>query len=116
LFQWNIADYFSQNNHRIQSQLPSEASTVKLLVGDQSSCAIASSVDGVASTLSGDQNGDSVVMFDALWMSLYMRLGDLCVDSRPAVRKSAGQTLFSMIAAHGSLLTLAAWNTIVWKV
>jgi hypothetical protein len=73
----------------------------------------------------GDQNGsaggsqassDGVVMFDALWMSLYSRLGDLCVDIRPAVRKSAGQTLFSMIAAHGSLLTSAAWHTIIWKV
>lgn len=54
--------------------------------------------------------------FDKLWMCLYARLGELCVDSRPAVRKSAGQTLFSTISAHGSLLKQSTWQAILWQV
>ena len=54
--------------------------------------------------------------FDKLWMCLYARLGDLCVDSRPAVRKSAGQTLFSTIAAHGALLHNETWQAVLWQV
>lgn len=43
-------------------------------------------------------------------------MGELCVDPRPAVRKSAGQTLFSTIAAHGTLLQQPTWHIVVWKV
>ncbi|KAJ8245507.1 hypothetical protein GJAV_G00271460 [Gymnothorax javanicus] len=54
--------------------------------------------------------------FDCLWLCLYAKLGELCVDPRPAVRKSAGQTLFSTISAHGTLLQPPTWHTVVWKV
>lgn len=54
--------------------------------------------------------------FDKLWMCLYARLGELCVDPRPAVRKSAGQTLFSTISAHGSLLKQSTWQAVLWQV
>lgn len=54
--------------------------------------------------------------FDKLWMCLFARLGDLCVDSRPAVRKSAGQTLFSTITAHGNLLNPPTWQAVLWQV
>lgn len=49
-------------------------------------------------------------------MCLFARLGDLCIDTRPAVRKSAGQTLFSTISAHGNLLAITTWQTICWQV
>lgn len=49
-------------------------------------------------------------------MCLFARLGDLCVDSRPAVRKSAGQTLFSTISAHGNLLNAPTWQAVLWQV
>ena len=49
-------------------------------------------------------------------MCLYARLGDLCVDPRPAVRKSAGQTLFSTISAHGNLLNPPTWQAMLWQV
>lgn len=42
--------------------------------------------------------------------------GELCIDDRPAVRKSAGQTLFSTIAAHGDLLDPKTWQAVVWQV
>lgn len=54
--------------------------------------------------------------FDKLWMCLYARLGELCVDPRPAVRKSAGQTLFSTISAHGNLLKQSTWQAVLWQV
>lgn len=38
------------------------------------------------------------------------------MDSRPAVRKSAGQTLFSKITAHGSLLKQSTWHAVLWQV
>ena len=58
----------------------------------------------------------SLTSSDQLWMCLYSKFGELCVDSRPAVRKSAGQTLFSTIAAHGDLLQLTTWKPLLWKV
>lgn len=54
--------------------------------------------------------------FDKLWMCLFASLGALCVDPRPAVRKSAGQTLFSTISAHGNLLNPPTWQAVLWQV
>lgn len=45
-----------------------------------------------------------------------MYVGELCIDPRPAVRKSAGQTLFSTISAHANLLTPSSWNAVLWQV
>ncbi|KAF6021064.1 MON2 [Bugula neritina] len=58
----------------------------------------------------------SLTSSDQLWMCLYSKFGELCVDPRPAVRKSAGQTLFSTIAAHGDLLQNITWKSLLWKV
>ena len=50
-------------------------------------------------------------------MVLYSQLGHLCVDERPAVRKSAGQTLFSVISSHGAALAVHLhWKCLVWRV
>lgn len=43
-------------------------------------------------------------------------LSDLCVDERAPVRKSASQTLFSTISAHGTLLQKQTWKDVLWKV
>ncbi|XP_037957121.1 protein MON2 homolog isoform X2 [Teleopsis dalmanni] len=90
---WNISDFFNQNQDKLMSTeignaniLPEFPGTVKM------------------------------PQFDKLWMCLYAKLGDLCVDLRPAVRKSAGQTLFSTISAHGSLLNPPTWQALVWQV
>lgn len=69
-----------------------------------------------ADQLAGQTDSGSI---RPIWMVLYGRLGQLCVDSRPAVRKSAAQTLFCTISSHGSVLGDAAnlhWNDLVWKV
>lgn len=54
--------------------------------------------------------------FDTLWMLLFLNLTKLCVNDRPAVRKSASQTLFSTVMAHGPLLQLDTWPDVLWKV
>ncbi|XP_039310634.1 protein MON2 homolog isoform X8 [Solenopsis invicta] len=91
---WNISDYFYQNQEKL----------CICLRGDSSS---------VFPDFPGTTN---MPPFDKLWMCLYARLGDLCVDSRPAVRKSASQTLFSTISAHGSLLHQPTWQAVLWQV
>ncbi|CAG9855474.1 unnamed protein product [Phyllotreta striolata] len=90
---WNISDYFHQNQSKL-SQVSTEDNTV---------------LPDFPGTL-------NMPSFDKLWMCLYARLGELCVDSRPAVRKSAGQTLFSTISAHGSLLKPPTWQVLLWQV
>ncbi|KAL8578563.1 hypothetical protein ACOMHN_015019 [Nucella lapillus] len=90
---WNISDNFFQHRQRIKQDLDQEVSAEK-----------------------ADRQGQELPPFDALWMCLFRRLGDLCVDSRPAVRKSAGQTLFSTVSAHGGLLQKNTWRTVLWKV
>ena len=54
--------------------------------------------------------------FDSLWMLLFLNLTKLCVDDRPAVRKSASHTLFSTVMAHGPLLQQDTWPDVLWKV
>ena len=54
---------------------------------------------------------------ESIWIVLYSRLGQLCVDQRPAVRKSACQTLFCTISSHGSILSVDLhWKDLVWNV
>jgi hypothetical protein len=90
---WNISDYFNQNQDKL-----SQAANEDL-----------SALPDFPHTL-------NIPPFDKLWMNLYARLGELCVDPRPAVRKSAGQTLFSTITAHGNLLNLPTWQAVMWQV
>ncbi|XP_055710710.1 protein MON2 homolog [Phlebotomus papatasi] len=90
---WNISDYFNQNQEKL-SQTVTDDNTV---------------FPDFPGTL-------SMPHFDKLWMCLYARLGDLCVDNRPAVRKSGGQTLFSTISAHGNLLNPPTWQAVLWQV
>lgn len=90
---WNISDFLNQNQDKL----------MKTVVDDGS----------VLPDFPGTVN---VPQLDKLWMCLYARLGDLCVDLRPAVRKSAGQTLFSTISAHGNLLNPPTWQAVLWQV
>ena len=59
----------------------------------------------------------NIESIESVWKVLYSRLGQLCVDPRPAVRKSAGQTLFCTISSHGSVLSVDLhWKDLVWNV
>ncbi|XP_065165196.1 protein MON2 homolog isoform X2 [Atheta coriaria] len=90
---WNISDYFHQYQPKLSVILSEDANVFPEFPGivNMPNC-------------------------DKLWMCLYTRLGDLCVDCRPAVRKSASQTLFSTISAHGALLKQSTWQAVIWQV
>jgi len=91
---WNISDFLSQHREKIRTELEQ--------------------VEGSAND--NTKYDKPVPPSDRQWMCLYSKLGELCVDPRPAVRKSAGQTLFSTISAHGSLLENVTWYTVLWRV
>ncbi|XP_066447576.1 protein MON2 homolog isoform X1 [Eleutherodactylus coqui] len=99
---WNISDYFFQRGETIEKELNREEDLLQMQAKEK----------GV--TL--NRPFHPAPPFDCLWLCLYAKLGELCVDTRPAVRKSAGQTLFSTIGAHGTLLQHQTWHTVIWKV
>lgn len=84
---WNISDYMFQNSEQLNEEIKK---------------------------LSEEEQIESI---ESVWMVLYSRLGQLCVDPRPAVRKSAGQTLFCTISSHGSVLSVDShWKDLIWNV
>ncbi len=87
---WNISDYMFQNSDNLNEEIKKTI----------------------------DNNSNELQSIESVWMVLYTRLGQLCVDSRPAVRKSAGQTLFCTISSHGSIFSSVDlhWKDLVWKV
>ena len=100
--QWNISDFLSQHREKIRTALEEAETPANEGPNDSSS--------------GGTKYEKPVPPSDRQWMCLYSKLGELCVDPRPAVRKSAGQTLFSTINAHGSLLENVTWYTVLWQV
>ncbi|XP_043979915.1 protein MON2 homolog isoform X7 [Gambusia affinis] len=99
---WNISDYFFQRGEAITLELEREEEALQKQALEK------------GETL--NRPFHPAPPFDCLWLCLYAKLGELCFDPRPAVRKSAGQTLFSTIAAHGTLLQQPTWHIVVWKV
>ncbi|XP_056596097.1 protein MON2 homolog isoform X2 [Triplophysa dalaica] len=99
---WNISDYFFQRGEAITEELEKEEAVLVKQAQDKGEPL--------------NRPFHPAPPFDCLWLCLYAKLGELCVDPRPAVRKSAGQTMFSTIAAHGTLLQPSTWNIVVWKV
>jgi hypothetical protein len=97
---WNISDYMYQNSKSLNEDIK------KICVAESSAL--------TTPDVSGEAIIDSI---ESVWMVLYSRLGQLCVDPRPAVRKSAGQTLSCTISSHGSVLGVDShWKELVWKV
>ena len=109
-FQWNLSDFLYQNRTALKLDLE------KIYKEINDGKATTSNGDTIPSSLLPKLQDSSVPPFDSLWMCLYSKLGELCVDPRPAVRKSAGQTLFSTISAHGGLLENNTWYSVLWKV
>ncbi|XP_034031912.1 protein MON2 homolog isoform X4 [Thalassophryne amazonica] len=99
---WNISDYFFQRGEAITQELEREEEALQKQAQEK------------GETL--NRPFHPAPPFDCLWLCLYAKLGELCIDPRPAVRKSAGQTLFSTIAAHGILLQQQTWHVVIWKV
>ncbi|XP_041965197.1 protein MON2 homolog isoform X2 [Alosa sapidissima] len=99
---WNISDYFFQRGEAITEELEQEEALLQKQAQEKGEPL--------------NRPFHPAPPFDCLWLCLYAKLGELCVDPRPAVRKSAGQTLFSTVNAHGTLLQQPTWHIVVWKV
>uniref|UniRef100_A0AAY4B3Y4 Protein MON2 homolog n=1 Tax=Denticeps clupeoides TaxID=299321 RepID=A0AAY4B3Y4_9TELE len=99
---WNISDYFFQRAETITVELEKEEAIQQKQAQEKGEPL--------------NRPFHPAPPFDCLWLCLYAKLGELCVDPRPAVRKSSGQTMFSTIAAHGTLLQQPTWHIVVWKV
>ena len=111
---WNISDFISQRQDFIRKQLETEeeeeaARSGVLTKADKETGEAAAAVAATASS-------SSLAPLDELWLVIYEKLGELCTDERPAVRKSAGQTLFSTISTHGDLLHSQSWRRVLWDV
>uniref|UniRef100_A0AC34Q294 Protein MON2 homolog n=1 Tax=Panagrolaimus sp. JU765 TaxID=591449 RepID=A0AC34Q294_9BILA len=50
------------------------------------------------------------------WFILFQCLSELCLDSRPPLRKSAGDTLLQTIACHGDLVDTETWHEIFYDI
>ena len=108
-FQWNLSDFFYQNRTALKLDLSNAYASI-----DENDTE--NDEKRILANLIPKLQDKAIQPFDSLWMCLFSKLGDLCVDPRPAVRKSAGQTLFSTISAHGGLLENRTWYSVLWKV
>ena len=112
VLQWNLSDFLYQNRtslkHDLENYVRCQPDLIKSDENNRTS--------PIHNVELYPEPDTTVPPFDSAWMSLYGKLGELCVDPRPAVRKSAGQTLFSTITAHGGLLENQTWYTVLWKV
>ena len=99
---WNISDYMFQNSEKLNDEF-------KIMT---------ESTENYDYIKLNDPNYKVAInSIESVWMVLYSRLGHLCVDQRPAVRKSACQTLFCTISSHGSILNADLhWKDLVWNV
>lgn len=52
----------------------------------------------------------------SLWVEIFIHLADLVRDRRPAIRKSAGQTLFNTIECHSAQFHPETWSELLWTV
>lgn len=92
---WDTADFLFQNRKSIEENLDDQS----IPSGDDS------------------QDPNSVLpAYDCLWMSLFVKLGDLCTDPRPSLRKSASQTLFATLTTHGEIVNTRLWSGVLWQV
>ncbi|VDL89396.1 unnamed protein product [Schistocephalus solidus] len=63
-----------------------------------------------------EAGSDEASKIEALWVEVFCCLSDLCQDRRPAVRKSAGQTLFNAVECHSSQFVDSTWCDLLWTV
>lgn len=98
---WNVADYLYQNKQRIEGQ------TLEFN-NEKDAPNLAFIYEFVRQS---DLNN-----YDSIWMALFAKLSEICVDPRPAIRKSACQTLFATITTHGDILEIRTWQAVLWQI
>lgn len=115
--QWNIADYLFQNRVTLQPKLEAlKEDDTPLTPTTPGPNRATSTAKLQSSSFIQSLQHSTLPVFDSVWMLLFQRLADLCINQQSAIRKSAAQTLFSTISAHGSLLQPTTWQAVIWKV
>lgn len=103
---WNVADYLHQNKKLIQE---SKVSKQDNFVNEHDAPNLAPFIYDYVKQA-------DLELYESIWMALFAKLLDICIDSRPAIRKSACQTLFATITTHGEMLDQRAWHCIIWQI
>lgn len=103
---WNLADFLFQNESKIRSNLTQAVECTSYVTTSTS----------VAPTNCTPTQKPDLAPYESLWLHLFTRLSELCIDDRPAVRKSSSQTLFGAFTSHSSILSPKIWQSIIWNV
>lgn len=98
---WNVADYLHQNKEKIESDALN-------FTNDKDAPNLAFIYEFVRQS--------DLDHYDSIWMALFAKLCDICIDPRPAIRKSACQTLFATITTHGDILEPPTWHAVLWQI
>lgn len=98
---WNVADHLYQNKKNIEQEKFE-------FVSEKDAPNLAFIYESVRQSNLSD--------YDSIWMALFSRLSEICIDPRPAIRKSACQTLFATITTHGDVLELSTWQAVLWQI
>lgn len=98
---WNVADYLHQNKQKIKGETQ-EFNNEK-------------DAPNLAFIYEFVRQSD-LDNYDSIWMALFAKLSEICVDPRPAIRKSACQTLFATITTHGDILEIRTWQAVLWQI
>ena len=119
---WNLADYYYQNWERlnvgVHPDSPEKGVFLPIFSGHNMPETISAPI------LRFLQQNKLIQMDlkcplswgDNLWMTLFLTLGQLCVDERATVRRSAAQSLFATLEAHGQLLCKPeSWSYVFWE-
>ncbi|KAI6654301.1 protein MON2-like [Oopsacas minuta] len=114
---WNLADYFFQDWKRIQSADHTNSFEKNAFLNN--------STDTISTPIMRFLQNNKLVQIgtnsalswgDNLWMTLFLSLGQLCVDDRGTVRRSAAQSLFATLETHGELLSKPeSWSHVFWE-
>lgn len=98
---WNVADYLHQNEQKIHN--------LDIEFNDQESAPNLAFIYEYV-------NQTDLSIYESIWMALFSKLSDICIDPRPAIRKSACQTLFATLTTHGDILAVRTWQSILWQI
>lgn len=98
---WNVADHLYQNKNTIEKE--------KMDFSNEKDAPNLAFIYEVVRQ--SDLNN-----YDSIWMALFSKLSEICIDPRPAIRKSACQTLFATITTHGDILELPTWQAVLWQI
>lgn len=98
---WNVADHLHQNKQKIGCEKLEFSS-------EKDAPNLAFIYEYVRQSDLND--------YDSIWMALFAKLSDICIDPRPAIRKSACQTLSATITTHGDILELRTWQAVLWQI